>query len=115
MQKSRRTACCGPGAPGRAGSRVAWPTSCEVGRCEKIYMKRIPVYVEERDWNSELNEENELPATARLSHVLRKFRLVSSQHVFFPSQAVVQEELQSPSSAEHLQPLHNLLANCGNF
>ena len=30
MQKSRRTACHGPGAPGRAGSSVAWPTSHEV-------------------------------------------------------------------------------------
>lgn len=30
MQKSRRAACRGPGAPGRAGSSVAWPTSRKV-------------------------------------------------------------------------------------
>lgn len=30
--------------------------SLQIGRCEKRYMKYFPVYVEERDWNSELNE-----------------------------------------------------------
>lgn len=30
MQKSKRAAYCGPGAPSRAGSSVAWPTSCKV-------------------------------------------------------------------------------------
>lgn len=29
-----------------------------------------------------------------LFHILRKFRLLSSQHFFFPSQAVVQEGVQ---------------------
>jgi len=46
MQKSRRAASCGPGAPGRTGSSVPWPTTHEVicaGRAgqEKIVRARV--------------------------------------------------------------------------